>query len=85
MTITHLGSSPIVVLHLPSDAIWPTLAQGQVNTPTSGDLSSKVFFGIHLRAMYQEFLMNLIRYICSEIILLKLLPHLPDANGLTPV
>ena len=34
---------------------------------------------IHLMVILQVF-MNLIRYMCSEITLLKLLPHLPGAN-----
>ena len=40
------------------------------------DLSSKVFCGIHLRAMSQGGLMMSTHFICSEITLLKLLPHL---------
>ena len=39
------------------------------------DLSSKVFCGIHLRAISQEVLMNMIRNMCSEITLLKLFLH----------
>ena len=44
----------------------------------------KVLCGIygHLRAISQELLMNLIDNMCLEIILMKLLPHLPGANEL---
>ena len=48
------------------------------------DLSSKVFCGIHLRAISQEALMNLICNICSEITILKLV-HLPGANELNDI
>ena len=38
---------------------------------------------IHLRAISQQILMNLIRSMCSEIVLLKLLPHMARANDLS--
>ena len=41
-----------------------------------------MFYGIHLGAISQEVLINLILKMCSEIRLLKFLPHLPDANEL---
>ena len=47
--------------------------------------SSKVIYGIHLRAISQEVLMNLICNItimCCEIPLLKFQLHLPGANEL---
>ena len=40
------------------------------------------FCDIHLRAISQEMLMNLIRRKCSEITLLKSLPQLSSANDL---
>ena len=46
-------------------------------------LSSKVFCSLHLRAISKEVLMNLIRNMCSEITLSKLLPDLPGVNDLT--
>ena len=39
-----------------------------------------VFRGIHMRAISQDELMNLICNMCSEITLLKWLPHPPGAN-----
>ena len=39
-----------------------------------------VLYGIDLRAISQEMLMNLIRNMCSETTLLNLLPHLPGAD-----
>ena len=41
-----------------------------------------MFFGIHMRTISQETLMNFTRYMCSEITLLPLLPHHPGANEL---
>ena len=52
-------------------------------TWTKVDLSSKVLCDIHMRAISQEVLMNLIRSFCSKITLLKLLPHLLGASELT--
>ena len=49
---------------------------------TNVDLSSKVFYGIHLWAISQEVLMNLIRNMCTEITTWNLLPYLPGANEL---
>ena len=49
-------------------------------TSTNVDPSSKVFFGIHLRAMPHEVLTILICNMCLEITLLKLISHLPGAN-----
>ena len=46
------------------------------------DLSSKVFSGIHLRAILQGVLTNFIQNMCLKIRLSKLLPHLPGANEL---
>ena len=49
------------------------------------DFSSKVFChfcGIHLRAISQEVLINLIDNKCLDIVLIKLLPHAPVANEL---
>ena len=44
----------------------------------------QMFCGIHLRAISQDVLMNLILNIYLEIALLKLLPHLSWANELIP-
>ena len=60
--------------------IWVSIDSG--NGWTSVDLSSKMFCGIHLRAISQEVLMNLISNMCSEITLLNLPPHLPGTNEL---
>ena len=49
------------------------------------DFSSKVFChfcGIHLRAISQEVLINLIDNKCLDIVLIKLLSHAPGANEL---
>ena len=46
------------------------------------DLSSMVICDIHLREISQEILINLIGNMCSDITLLKLPPHLPEANEL---
>ena len=43
---------------------------------TNVDLRSKVFCGIHHRAISREGLTNLFRNMCLVMILLKLLPHL---------
>ena len=56
----------------------------QAITWTNVDLSSKVFSGIHMRAIL-EVLQNIIYNMCSDITLLKLLPrlfgaHLSDAR-----
>ena len=40
------------------------------------------FCNIRLRTISQEVFMNLIRNMCSDIMLLKLLPHLTEASGL---
>ena len=48
--------------------------QHQTITSTNIDLSSKVFYGIHLRAISEDLLMNLIHDMCSMFTLLKLLP-----------
>ena len=40
------------------------------------------FYDIRLRTISQEVFMNLIRNMCSDIMLLKLLPHLTEACGL---
>ena len=49
---------------------------------TKVDLSSKVSCGIDVRAISQKMLINLIRYIRSEITLLKLLQNFPGASEL---
>ena len=49
------------------------------------DLSSKLFSVIHLWAILQEVLINLISEKCSEIIVLDLLPHIPVFNELSPM
>ena len=51
----------------------------QAITWTNVDLLSKLFCGLHLRAVSQDLLMNLIRHMFLETALLKLLPHLPAA------
>ena len=45
-------------------------------------LSSKVFCSIHLRAVSEEVLVNLICNLCWNITLLKLLPHFPGLDEL---
>ena len=42
--------------------------------------SSKVFCGIHLRAISVDVLVNLVCNMCLEITFLKLLPHLSEAK-----
>ena len=63
-----------------------TLAQEMVCCLTAPshyvDLSSKVFCGIHFRAVSQEVLRNLIRNTYSKVTLLELLPHLTGPNEL---
>ena len=49
--------------------------------PLPESMLTYLFSGIHLRAILQEVLMNLIHNICSEITLL--LTHLPGADELT--
>ena len=49
-------------------------------TWTNVDISSEVFRGIHIIAISQEVLMNLICNMCSEITLLKLLPGTNELN-----
>ena len=46
------------------------------------DLSSKVLSDIHLKAISQEEFVNLIRYMCSESTLTKVLLHVPESNEL---
>ena len=58
----------------PSDAIWLQLHR---SGSTNVDLSSNMFFGIHMWAIWLEVPMKLISYICSKITLLKLQPHTP--------
>ena len=72
-----------------SDAMWQlrsgsTLAQVmlvfwlyQTITQTKVDLSSKMFLGIHLRAITQELFLKLIHNMYSGVTLLKSLSHLP--------
>ena len=38
------------------------------------------FYGIYMRAVSQEALINLIQNMCSEIALLKLLPYFPGMS-----
>ena len=52
----------------------------QAITKTSVDLWSQVFFGVQLMAISYKVFMN--RNMCSQIVLLKLLPHLSGANEL---
>ena len=49
---------------------------------TNVELSTDAFCGIHLGAFNQEVLKNFSSNWCSEITLIKLLPHLPGANEL---
>ena len=58
------------------DQHWLVAWQHEAITLTDIDLSSEVFYGIHLRPISQV-LMNLILDMCLGIALLKLLPHLP--------
>ena len=54
---------------------------------TNVDQSSTVFYNIHLTAILQEVLMNLICNMCSKITILRLLQHvhLPGAIEFNPV
>ena len=67
----------------PIDTIWKYRSGSTLNTGINVDLPSKVFGGIHLRAILQKVTMTLICNMCLEITLLKLLLHLPGANELT--
>ena len=73
----------------PSDDMWwqrngSTLAQ--VMSPwIDADLSSVACCGIHMKAISQEVLINSICEMCSKITLLKLIPHLSEANDLIVV
>ena len=78
----------------PSDAIWRhiwvnigsgngLLPNGTKSLPEPMLTSSDVFCGIHFRVISQEMLINLIRNMCSEIVLLKSPPHLPATSELT--
>ena len=68
----------------PSDAIWWHRFDGinyQAITWTSEDFSSKVFCGIHLRAISQEMLINFTCNMCLEIAL-KFFNHYHISQGL---
>ena len=58
------------------------LPEHQTITWTNIDLSQKEFCGIHLKAISQKVLTNLIHNMCLEITLLKSLPYPPGGNGL---
>ena len=78
----------------PGDAIWRhrsglTLTQVMACCLTAPShyldqfwFLSNGFCDIHLRTISKEMLMTLIRHMCSEIALLKLLPNKPEANQL---
>ena len=51
-------------------------------TWTNVELSTDLFCGIHMGAINQEVLKNFSCNWCSEITLIKLLPHLPGDNDL---
>ena len=51
-----------------------------MRTDVQLDLSSNVFWGIHMRAIRQELTMNLIHNMCFESTFLTFLPHLQGAN-----
>ena len=66
--------------------IWANIDSGNGLLPDGTQdivhLSSNVFCVIYTRTLSQEVLLNIIRNMCSEITLLKFLPHLPGANEL---
>ena len=59
-----------ILINIDSGAWWQ-----QAITYANVDLSSKVFCGIHLRAISQEELLNLIHNMCSENKVLTLAYH----------
>ena len=59
------------------------LEDGTKSSESTLTLSSNIFCGVHLKAILHEVLMKLLHDLYSKIILLKLLPHLPEANELT--
>ena len=77
-TIWRYCSGSILAQVLP----WGLIAPSHYLNQCWLIISSKVFCGIHLRAISSEGLMNFIRSMPSEIMLFKLLPHLPKANDL---
>ena len=65
-------------------AIQCPLQNGGIKPLSERMLTSwKVFWGIHMRAIVQDALINLTRKISSEITFSKLLSHLPGAIELT--
>ena len=84
--VTHWG---MVMLHGDLDLgqhwlrLWFVAWQHLVITWIIVDSSLEVFYSIHLRAISQEVLMNLMRNTCMKITLLKLQSCLPGANELT--
>ena len=71
----HISGSTLI--HVMACCLWH-----QAITWTNVDLPSKTFCGIHLRAIWQEVLMNLIRNPCSKITISRLLSHLLGTNEL---
>ena len=74
--------TPYDDINLDQHLLWKWLVT--VNHYLNQNLSSEVFWSIHLRAISQEVVMNLIRNMCSGITFLKLLPYLLGANELNP-